>query len=147
MNHSEKSDGEMELATFYLGDACCGINILTVQEINRLNDVTPVPLAPDYVKGIMNLRGQIITVIDVGKRLGMTCCADTGQRRNIIVRHENESIGLVVDRIEDVIRTRTEDIEKPPANVRDIQERYFDGVLKTDKRLVSVLNLAEVLRA
>ncbi len=147
MNHSEKSDSEMELATFYLGDACCGINILTVQEINRLNDVTPVPLAPDYVKGIMNLRGQIITVIDVGKRLGMICCADTGQRRNIIVRHENESIGLVVDRIEDIIRTRTEDIEKPPANVRDIQERYFDGVLKTDKRLVSVLNLAEVLRA
>ena len=146
MDHSEKSGSDIELATFYLGDACCGIDILTVQEINRLSDITPVPLAPDYVKGIMNLRGRIITVLDVGKRLGMTHCVDAESRRNIIVRYEKESIGLLVDRIEDVIHIQRENIEKTPANVSGIQERYFDGVLKTEKRLVSVLNLAEVLK-
>lgn len=146
MNHSEKSGSDIELVTFCLGNVCCGVDIRTIQEINRLNVITPVPLSPDYVKGIMNLRGQIITVLDVGKRLGMAHRANMASGRNIIVRCENESIGLRVDDIEDVIRMRREDIETPPPNVSGIQKQFFDGVLKTEKRLVSVLNLAEVLK-
>jgi purine-binding chemotaxis protein CheW len=143
----ERPQPYVDLTTFNIGDACCGINILRVQEINKLTEVTCVPLAPDYVKGILNLRGLIITVIDVGKRLGLPSSeADEAKnQRNIIVYYENESIGLLVDSIGDVFRAENENIEKPPANVVGIQGQFFEGVLKTEKRLISILNLAEVL--
>ncbi len=135
----------IELATFNIGDACCGIDILEVQEINKLIQITPVPLAPVYVKGIINLRGRIITVIDVGKRLGLANRSETGRRRNIIVRFEDEFIGLLVDSIGDVIQTERKNIEMPPANVAGVLGRYFEGIHKTEKQLVAILNLAAVL--
>lgn len=143
----ERSQSYIDLTTFNIGDACCGIDILRVQEINKLTEVTCVPLAPDYVEGILNLRGQIITVIDVGKRLGLPSSEadDAKNRRNIIVHFENESVGLLVDSIGDVFRAEKENIELPPANVVGIQGRYFEGVLKTEKQLISILNLAELL--
>jgi len=144
-NRFIKSKPFVDLATFNIGDACCGIDILKVQEINKLIQLTPVPLAPDYVMGILNLRGRIITVVDVGKRLGLPSRWETKHPRNIIVRFENEFIGLFVDSIGDVIRTARENIEMPPANVADNQGQFFEGVLKTEKQLISILNLAAVL--
>ncbi len=143
----EGSRSYIDLTTFNIGDACCGINILRVQEINKLTEVTRIPLAPDYVKGILNLRGQVITVIDMGKRLCLPSSEadEPKNRRNIIVHFENESIGLLVDSVGDVFRVEKEDIEKPPANVVGIQGQFFEGVLKTEKQLISILNLAEVL--
>jgi purine-binding chemotaxis protein CheW len=142
---SEKNQLSVELVTFYIGDACCGIDILKVQEINKLTQVTCVPLAPDYVKGALNLRGQIITVMDIGKRLGLTSQFETRHERNIVVRFENESVGLLVDRIGDVFQTRGENIERLPVNVVASQGQYFAAVLKTNNQLISILNLAAVL--
>lgn len=143
----ERSQPYVDLTTFHIGDACCGINALAVREINKLTEVTRVPLAPDYVEGILNLRGQIITVINVGKRLGLPVSESDAakNRRNIIVHFENEYIGLLVDRIGDVFRVKIENIEKPPANVVGIRGRYFEGVLQTEKKLISIINLYEVL--
>ncbi len=143
----ERSQPYIDLTTFNIGDVCCGINILLVQEINKLTEVTCVPLAPDYVKGILNLRGQIITVIDVGKRLGLPSGEpdEARHQRNIIVHFENESIGLLVDGIGEVFRAENENIEKSPENVAGMQGQFFEGVLKTEKQLISILNLAEVL--
>ena len=142
---TEKSQPYIALTTFNIGDACCGINILNVQEINKLIQVTPVPLAPEYVKGILNLRGQIITVIDVGKRLGLPSQCETKHQRNIVVRCKNEVIGLLVDSIGDVFRTERKNIEKPPANVVGLQGQFFEGVLKTDNQLITILNLTALL--
>ena len=144
-NGCEGLQSYLDLTTFSIGDACCGINILKVQEINKLTRVTRVPLAPEYVKGILNLRGRIITVMDLGKRLGLPSLRETSHQRNIIVSFENESIGLLVDSVGEVIRTGRGNIEKPPANVVGIQGQYFEGVLKTEKQLISILNLAAVL--
>ena len=135
----------VEVTTFMVGDVCCGIDILMVQEINRPGGITPVPLAPEYVKGILNLRGQIITVMDVSTRLGLPFRMPTKRQRNIIVQYENESIALQVDSIGDVLRCRQEDIAKNPANIAGIQGRYFTGVIKTEKRLICVLNLDALL--
>jgi len=144
-NRFIKSKPFVDLATFNIGDACCGIDILKVQEINKLIQVTPVSLAPEYVKGILNLRGRIITVVDVGKRLGLPTRCEIKHQRNIIVRFENEFIGLLVDSIGDVFRTQMDNIEMLPANVAGNQGQYFEGVLKTQKQLISILNLAAVL--
>jgi purine-binding chemotaxis protein CheW len=136
----------VELATFYLGDALCGMDILKVQEINKLLEMTEVPQAPDYVKGILNLRGQIVTVIDLGKKLGLSL-TDLGiHTRNIIVNSKNEYVGLLVDRIGDVERTDWDKIEPPPANIGGVQGKYFDGVFKKENSLIGILNVEEVLK-
>ena len=136
----------VELATFYIGDSLCGMDILKVQEINKLLEMTEVPLAPDYVRGILNLRGQIVTVIDLGNKLNLSDTVTTGETRNIIVNSNGEYIGLLVDRIGDVERTVEDKIESPPANIGKIQGRYFEGVFKKENSLIGILNVEEILK-
>ena len=136
----------VELATFYVGDSLCGMDILKVQEINKLLDMTEVPLAPEYVKGILNLRGQIVTVIDLGSKLELDDTEADGETRNIIVNSNGEYIGLLVHKIGDVERTDEGNIEPPPANIGGIQGRYFEGVFKKEKSLIGILNVEEILK-
>ena len=86
----------VELATFYVGESLYGMDILKVQEINKLMDMTRVPQAPDYVMGILNLRGQIVTVIDLGNKLNLDNIQVNETSRNIIVNSGNEYIGLCI---------------------------------------------------
>ena len=136
----------VELATFYVGDSLCGMDILKVQEINKLLEMTEVPLAPDYVKGILNLRGQIVTVIDLGSKLELADTDTDSETRNIIVNSNGEYIGLLVHKIGDVERTEEENIEPPPANIGGIQGRYFEGVFKKENSLIGILNVEEILK-
>lgn len=137
--------GMVELATFYVGEALCGMDILKVQEINKLMEMTSVPQAPDYVMGILNLRGQIVTIIDLGKKLGLGTTEVTDSCRNIIVNSKGEHVGLLVTRISDVVDAYWEKVESPPANIGGVQGRYFKGVFKTDSRLVGILDVEKVL--
>lgn len=136
----------IELATFYVGDALYGMDILRVQEINRLMDFTKVPQAPEYVMGIMNLRGQIVTVIDLSNRLGLPTSELKDENRNIIVNDQGEYIGLLVDRISDVVRTDIDRIEPPPSNMGGVQGKFLQGVFKTENNLVGILNIEELLK-
>lgn len=136
----------IELATFYVGDALCGMDILQVQEINKLMEVTKVPQAPEYVIGILNLRGQIVTIIDLGKKLGLGS-TDLGQDpRNIIVNVPGEHIGLLVKSISDVVMADPDRVEPAPANMSGIQGNFFTGVYKTENKLIGILETSEVLR-
>jgi len=137
--------GSMELATFLIGEAVCGIDLLSIQEINKLMDMTTVPQAPDYVSGILNLRGNIVTIIDLRRKLGLAEATLDNQARNIIVNFANESIGLLVSRVQDVVTAHKAQIESPPANIGEIRGKYFTGVLKTDKELIGVLDLEKVM--
>lgn len=147
-NQADKQTGNktVELATFYVGDSLCGMDILKVQEINKLLEMTEVPLAPEYVKGILNLRGQIVTVIDLGSKLQLVDTETDGETRNIIVNSNGEYIGLLVHKIGDVERTEEENIEPPPANIGGIQGRYFEGVFKKENSLIGILNVDEILK-
>lgn len=135
----------VELATFYIGDALCGMDILKVQEINKLMDMTKVPQSPEYVNGILNLRGQIVTVIDLSKKLGLAATDFSETARNIIVNSDNEYIGLLVSRISDVVEADWEKVEDPPANIGGVQGTFFKGVFKTKNRLIGVLDVNKVL--
>jgi purine-binding chemotaxis protein CheW len=141
----KQSSRTVELATFYIGEALCGMDILKVQEINKLMEMTKVPQAPSYVTGILNLRGQIVTVIDLGKKLGLENKKLNESARNIIVNSDNEYIGLLVSRISDVIEADWEKVEKPPANISGVQGVYFKGVYKTKNRLIGILDVDRVL--
>jgi purine-binding chemotaxis protein CheW len=136
----------IEMATFYVGNVLFGMDILKVQEINKILDMTAVPQAPEYVKGILNLRGQIVTIIDLGIKLGLSSIDIGPDTRNIIVHSKNEYIGLLVDRIGDVEKTSEEKIEAPPANIGGVKAQFFDGVYKKENSLIGILNVERVLK-
>lgn len=136
----------IELATFYVGRALCGMDILKVQEINKLMEMTKVPQAPDYMVGILNLRGQIVTIIDLGQKLGLGNIDVSNESRNIIVNTPGEHVGLLVSRISDVVMADPDKIEPAPANMNGIQGAFFTGVYKTENKLIGILNIKEVLR-
>ncbi len=141
----QSARGTVELATFYVGEALCGMDILKVQEINKLMEMTRVPQAPGYVMGILNLRGQIVTVIDLGKKLGLTSIEVNESSRNIIVNSDNEYIGLLVTRIGDVVEADWQKVEPPPANIGGVQGAFFKGVFKMKDRLIGILDADRVL--
>jgi purine-binding chemotaxis protein CheW len=143
-----KSDGEQELqfSCFYLGDTLYGYNIDLVQEVNDKLDLTRVPLAPDYVLGILNLRGKIITVIDQQKKIGLQSSKITGKSRVLIIKSGAEYIGLLADRISEVITCSEKEIAKPPSNVNGIQGKLFKGVVHTkNNELLALLDIDAVL--
>lgn len=136
-----------ELATFYVGDALCGIEIEQIEEINRLSLMTRVPQAPANVLGILNLRGQIVTIIDLAGCLGLGTTELTPQARIIIVNRAGGKVGILVGRISDVVAVDLMTREPPPANMRGIQGGYFTGVCKREKDLVGLLDLDRLFSA
>ncbi len=142
---TEINSDTVELASFYVGEALCGMDILKVQEINKLIEMTRVPQAPEYVLGILNLRGEIVTIIDLGKKLGLKSTELSNKTRNIIVNSNEEHIGLMVEQISDVFQAEWENVEAPPANIGGVQGKYFTGVFKTKDRLIGILDVEKVL--
>ncbi|NOQ46622.1 MAG: chemotaxis protein CheW [Desulfobulbaceae bacterium] len=145
-NEGKRNKNIIELVTFYVGDALCGMDILKVQEINKLMEMTKVPQAPAYMTGILNLRGQIVTVIDLGKKLGLGETELGDDPRIIIVNTPGEHIGLLVRRLSDVIMADPDKIEPAPANMAGIQSSFFTGVYKTETKLIGILDVEEVLK-
>ena len=143
---SQLTKNIIELATFYVGDALCGMDILKVQEINKLMEMTRVPQSPDYMVGILNLRGQIVTIIDLGQKLGLGSVEISNESRNIIVNAPGEHVGLLVTKISDVVMADPDKIEQAPANMSGIQGSFFTGVYKTENKLIGILDIKEVLR-
>ena len=144
-SQTEVHNDTVELASFFVGEALCGMDILKVQEINKLIEMTRVPQAPEYVLGILNLRGEIVTIIDLGKKLGLKSTELNHKTRNIIVNSNGEHIGLMVEQISDVIQAEWEKVEAPPANIGGVQGKYFTGVFKTEDRLIGILDVEKVL--
>jgi purine-binding chemotaxis protein CheW len=143
--NTQVKKNSIELATFYVGDALCGMGILQIQEINKTMMMTKVPQAPEYVLGILNLRGQIVTIIDLGKKLGLGETDISLDPRNIIVNSAGSCVGLLVKKIGDVVEINAAKIERSPANMGGIQGEYFTGVYKTDKNLIGILEINKVL--
>ncbi len=139
------STNALELATFYIGDMLVGADIRQVEEINRQMDVTPLPHVPDFVVGVMNLRGNVVTVVDLRTILGIPADTETRRSHNVIVHYEGERIGLAVDRIADVVRAPLDQIDELPANCDSIDSRFLQGVYAMENELLLVLDVHEAL--
>lgn len=136
------------IVTFFAGESLCGIDILETQEIIKTTRMTPVPLAPEYISGIINLRGSIVTVIDLNRLLGVfeeTDFTNPVSHRIIIVRVQKESIGLLVSAIGDVIDVTFGDLAPPPGNIQKIHSRCFKSVVRHEQGLIGILDVATVL--
>ena len=129
------------IATFLLGDGVFGIDAQLVQEVARVRDITPVHQAPPFVVGIRNLRGRIITVVDLRSWLELGSVATTLDNRILIVDSLGEPIGLLVDSVADTVTADLDTIAPPPPNLHGVQGRNLRGVCRGNGRLVALLDL------
>jgi len=136
---------ELQLATFYVGDILLGVDIRQVQEINRQLSVTDVPHSPDYVRGVINLRGDVATVLDLRTILGLPRADVTRESRNLIVQSQGESIGFLVDRISDILTVSSDQINSPPSNVDGMDGALFKGVYTLETELLIILDVDAAL--
>ncbi|MFP4213390.1 MAG: chemotaxis protein CheW [Desulfohalobiaceae bacterium] len=137
----EAESGTIQLSCFYISNVLCGVDINSVQEINKNLDLTPVPLAQEYILGIKNLRGQIVTVLDPGLKLQLSPAQVTDQARIIIIRWNEEYVGLMADSITDVLTAKISEIVSPPSNIKGAKGRFFQGVYKAGQELVGILDI------
>ena len=135
-----------ELAIFQVGEMPCGLDTSQVREIIKNTQLTTVHLAADYVKGVINLRGEIATVIDLRKKFGLAEADKEKNREIVVVRVGSENIGLMVDRVRDVIWADKKDITPPPSNIGGVTGIFFEGIFKMKNELVSILNCEELLK-
>jgi purine-binding chemotaxis protein CheW len=134
-----------DFSTFMVGSSLCGIDIKQIQEINRNFDFTKVPISEDYIKGIINLRGRIVTLIDLGKKIGIGSKGLSSKSANIVISSGGEDFGLIVDSINDIISEKKAELDSVPANTGDMKGRYFNSILKTKNGIIGILDLEEIL--
>ncbi len=139
------SDELLQLVSFNIGEEEFGVDILKVQEINRMVDITRVPNAPDYVEGVINLRGKVIPIIDLRHRLNMTQKEVDKDTRIIVVELENKIIGFIVDAVNEVLRINKSITEAPPAMIAGIDAEYITSIGKLEDRLLILLDLERIL--
>lgn len=143
--NSSRSLDNQQIVTFHCGNLLLGLEISRVQEINRQTDVMTISEAPDPVHGVINLRGEVITVIDLRTVLGLSANPQEGMARNVVVRSNGERIGLMADGISDIIDVSARQIELTPSNIDGIESRYFAGITTANGNLVVILNLDEIM--
>lgn len=129
-----------QFVTFLVGRYFFGIDVTRVQEVLRRQDMTGVPLAPTVIKGLINLRGQIIPAIDVRTRLGIEVDAAADEPMTVVSRADGETVSFLVDEIGDVVEVFESQFESTPATVREDWAGVVDGVYKLDGRLLLALN-------
>lgn len=135
----------LQLVTFRLGAEEFSLDILKVQEIIRHMDLTRVPKTPDFVDGVINLRGRVIPVLDLRKRFGLPADEKTNETRIIVVDVDSKTVGLKVDAVSEVLRLPSDTVEPPPAIVTGAESDYIRGVGKLDGRLIILLDVSRIL--
>jgi purine-binding chemotaxis protein CheW len=145
MTNSRVRSDNLQLATFYVADMCLALDISVIQEIIRDVEMTRVPHALPQVRGVINLRGDVATVIDLRQVLGLPTLETTTDTQTMIVRSQGESIGLIVDRVGDICDVDESAIVPPPPNVDSVDGRFFVGVCQRKTEIILVLNLEEAL--
>lgn len=145
MMEQNKSQDHSLLIVFALGDGLFGIKADLIQEVVKVSTMTPVYHAPDYIIGIRNLRGRVVTLLDLQLRLGLGASMTTAENRILIIEWQGEPVGLLVDRIVDTIPLEGARVEQAPANLPISQEQSLQGVVRHDERLIALLNMDTLL--
>jgi len=135
-----------QLVIFHVGDLACALDIATTQEIKGQLEIVEVPGTARNVRGIANLRGQVITVIDLRRVFDIPPKPIDSESRIVVVRDEGAVIGLLADSVEDIVIANAEDLEPPPANISGVPGEFFDSVYKRSEDLVCVLSIKHILR-
>ena len=141
--HTNTKASELQIrqfATFHVAGLFFGVDVLRVQEVLRFQPMTRVPMAPPVIEGLINLRGQIVTAIDMRRRLGLAPRTNGQAPMNMVIRNEDGAISLLVDEIGDVLDLEGRAYEEPPVNLDPAARRVIRGIYKLKDRLLLVLD-------
>ncbi len=139
------NDPIVQWVTFRLADEIYGINVMQVQEVLRISEIAPVPGAPHYVLGIINLRGNVVTVIDTRIRLGLETTEVTDSTRIVIIEGAKHVVGILVDCVAEVVDMPTSEVESAPNVGNDESAKYIQGVASRDGELLILVDLNKLL--
>jgi purine-binding chemotaxis protein CheW len=142
----EEQGKVLQLVVFQLGDELYGADIGVVREVGPLQRVTRVPRTPRYLEGVTNLRGRVIPVIDLRRRLNLPVTPFTKQSRIAVAELEGGQVGMIVDAVQEVLRIPAEQIEPPAGLVSKLEAEYVTGVAKVNEKLIILLDLGRVLQ-
>ena len=141
----QTNDEVLQWVTFQLEEETYGINVMQVREVLRYSEIAPVPGAPDYVLGIINLRGNVVTVIDTRSRLGLMQGEITDNTRIIFIESERQVIGILVDSVAEVVYLRSSEIDTTPSVGTDESAKFIQGVSNRDGKLLILVDLNKLL--
>lgn len=136
---------QRQLVVFDLGDEAYGVDIYQVREIIRVPDITRVPRTPDYVEGVINLRGGVIPVLNLRRRFDMGLEGASDDARIVIVELEDQLVGMRVDGVSEVLRIEGEQVEPPSPYIVNVDSQFVTGIARLDEQLVILLDLNRVL--
>jgi purine-binding chemotaxis protein CheW len=143
-NSSENNKLE-QMVTFNLGQEEFGVNILQVQEIDRPAEITEVPQVDRCIEGVINLRGKVIPVISLRKKFGMPLKEYDNRTQIIVVNIEDDTVGMIVDSVSEVLRVPADSLEKAPRLITGVNANYIKAIAKLDNRMVIYLNLESIV--
>jgi len=135
----------LQLVTFTLGSEEYAVDILKVQEINRMKEITRVPNSPNYVEGVINLRGKVIPVVNLRKKFGLADKDNDEQSRIMIMDIQGITMGLVVDSVSEVLRVPSNIVEPTPPMASNISTEFIKGIAKLEDRLIILLDMDRLL--
>lgn len=139
------NDEVLQWVTFQLEEETYGINVMQVREVLRYTEIAPVPGAPDYVLGIINLRGNVVTVIDTRARFGLIPGETTDNTRIIVIESEHQVIGILVDSVAEVVYLKSSEIDTTPSVGTDESSKFIQGVSNRDGKLLILVDLNKLL--
>lgn len=139
------NDPVLQWVTFQLGEETYGVNVMQVQEVLRVTEIAPVPGAPTYVLGIINLRGNVVTVLDTRKRFGMSPRDLDDSSRILIIESADNVVGLMVDSVSEVVYLRASEMEAAPNVGNEESSRFIQGVCNRNEELLILVDLNKLL--
>lgn len=146
MNHAaQATDPVIQWVTFRLDNETYGINVMQVQEVLRVTEIAPVPGSPNYVLGIINLRGNVVTVIDTRQRFGLVPRDMDDSTRIVIIEVNKQVVGILVDSVAEVVDLRASEIETAPNVGSDESSKYIQGVSSREEELLILIDLNKFL--
>lgn len=143
--NTTKSSGELELLSFRLGEQEYSVDIMSVREIRGWTRATPLPHTPPHVRGVINLRGTVLPVVDLSVRLGMAPVEGAARNVIIVVQVGAQSVGLLVDAVSDILALPRSDLQPPPDFSADAGASFIEALTIIDGRMIRVLDLGSVL--
>lgn len=136
---------EIQLVVFALGSEYYGVDSADVREILRMQSITLVPGAPHFVEGVINLRGRVVPVVDLRKKLHLPVSEQTRENRIVVVDVAGQDVGVIVDAVTEVLRILLSTVESPSAMITDSDSDYLRGIAKLENKLIILLDLTKVL--
>ncbi len=146
IGHGSSDSGSVsQLVSFRLANEEYGVDIMRVQEIILPGQITRMPEVPEFICGLINLRGHVIPIVDLRKRFGLPAAESDERTRIIVVNLMSKTIGIVVDAVNEVLRINAEQIDPPPSSVAGIDHAYIRGLVRFEDKLLIMLNIDNVL--